>query len=167
MTYGIELKNAYGERVAGDGPITYLKAAGDCRIASDFAGYPGQFQLFYPYASGFGYQSGRFSHVVDGQSYPAWRTGSKPLYEKEQWVASSIDALSNFQGRGLPMPLTQNLSDLIFVEINQHGIIQAASIVLDFVTMPKGKVMMVTPSPAQTARLKYKVSSPDFPAPVP
>jgi|GEM_PF-4456214 len=164
MTYGIELRNAHGERIAGDGPITYLKAAGDCLIATDFSNYPGYINLQFSSYESFSYNARVYSQVVDGVTYPS--DGTSVAFERDQWVASSFAIHPVSHGWGVPAPLTSNIDDLIYVELNENGILQAASFIMPFATLQQGKCMLVTPSPAQVGtRLKYKISSTDFPAP--
>ncbi|MGR3813397.1 MAG: hypothetical protein ACU0AU_04845 [Cognatishimia activa] len=166
MTYGIELRNALGEKIAGDGPQIYLKASGECRIFSDYSGphataqiYPEQLQW-----ESFEALSWSYSQVVDGVTYG--RTFPNSVDYRKQWIAASIQTHAGTNNQGYAVPATGNLDDLMFVEVNGNGILQASSYTIDMAGYTAGKLMQVHPSPAQQGtRLKYKIGSTDFPAP--
>lgn len=163
MSYVLEIRNELGELIFGDGPIVYLRTQGDCLVGSDFAGHPGTNMDCLPHIyESFEHWAASYGHHVDGVQYGAH--GGKP-YHRMQWIADDIVASSILNGAGYPVPLQTQFDDLMFVELNAMGILQASAFCMDFAAFPKGKVMLIAPHPSQLgARLKYKVGSIEQPA---
>lgn len=161
MTYGNLLRNSLGERIAGDGLQVYLKDSGNCISlpsgqTTDPTPYPPRWSQYYT-----------ATRHVGVQSYPA--LGGLNYNRDIQLIAAGLDYGYHAGSPGpfnVVEPITSNFDDVIFVELNSLGILQAMSLCMTAPVFPQGKFKWIEAHPDQyTSALKYKVGSTDHPAP--